>query len=131
MSEPEAIEPTSTESVAPAKPRKRPSPNHKQTISNQVREVFKGWSLPIERIAREAKINQSVLQKFMAGKAGLSAASLDLLAVKYKFRLIVDGTRPADDKPDKPDKSKGKSKAKSKATTRRKPSTSTPAEGAD
>lgn len=120
MSESEPIEPNPAPTSATAKPRKRSSPDNPRTISAQVRAVFKGWDLPIERIARGAKLNQSVLQKFMRGKAGLSTASLDALAVKYKFRLIVEGTAPDD----KPDKSKGKAKGRT-GITRRKPTDST------
>ena len=59
-------------------------------LSDQVRRAVADSGLSRYRICKQARIDQATFSRFMAGKVGLSLATLDTLAEVLKLRIVAD-----------------------------------------
>jgi transcriptional regulator with XRE-family HTH domain len=59
-------------------------------LSDQVRRAVASSGLSRYRICKLGRIDQATFSRFMAGKVGLSLATLDALAEILKLRIVVD-----------------------------------------
>ena len=70
-------------------------------FSDQIRQAVEASGQSRYRICKDTGIDQAVLSRFMAGKVGLSMATLDALADVLNLRIVVG-------KPKAPRKAGGK-----------------------
>lgn len=61
----------------------------KHTFTEQVRKLIDASGHSRYRIAVDCDIDHSVMSRFMAGKCGLSMASLDALAAYLDWELVA------------------------------------------
>jgi ribosome-binding protein aMBF1 (putative translation factor) len=72
----------------------------KQLISEVLKAAIESSGLTRYRISQESEIAESVLSRFVAGKAGLSLANVDRLCKCLNLRLTED-PKPAETKTSK------------------------------
>jgi plasmid maintenance system antidote protein VapI len=58
-----------------------------QSISDQLREAIGNADLSAYELAQEARVDRSVLSRFLAGKRSLTLDTVDRLAAVLKLRL--------------------------------------------
>jgi len=87
----------------------------RQTVSDAVRRAIEKSGVSRYRICREAGIDKASISRFMAGKTGLTLASLDRLAVVLGLDLVSSGPVKAPPK-QKPGRKPGAAKRKGKET---------------
>jgi transcriptional regulator with XRE-family HTH domain len=63
----------------------------RQTVSDAVRRAIEKSGVSRYRICREAGIDKASISRFMAGKTGLTLASLDALAEVLGLDLVARG----------------------------------------
>lgn len=63
------------------------------SLTNQVRRAILASGLSRYRISQETDVDQAALSRFMAGKTGLTLASLDALADVLGLRIVADRPR--------------------------------------
>lgn len=63
----------------------------RQTVSDAVRRAIEKSGVTRYRICREAGIDQASISRFMAGKTGLTTASLDRLADVLGLDVVARG----------------------------------------
>ena len=58
-------------------------------LTDQIRRAIAACGVSRYRLWKETGIDQAVLSRFMAGKAGMTLKSLDVLAAALNLRIVV------------------------------------------
>lgn len=61
----------------------------KQQFSDQIRAAVDGSGLSRYRIAKEIRVGEATMSRFMSRKGGLSMASLDRLAELLNLEILI------------------------------------------
>jgi transcriptional regulator with XRE-family HTH domain len=67
-------------------------PHAASTISEQLREVIRRRGLTAYKVAKDAGLSHTVVQRFLDGERGLKLDSADKLAQTLRLRLMEDPT---------------------------------------